>query len=230
MATTYSEADAILRRAAFRLVPLILAMYIASFLNRVNAGFAALTMNQDLGFSPEVYGWGVGAFFWGYFLFEVPSNLIMEKVGARLWLSRIMVTWAIVSMANAFVQGPVSFFVLRFLLGLAEAGFYPGILLYFTYWFPAATRARILAIFCMGIPAANILGAPLSGWFLGIEGHGLRGWQWMYILEGIPTLMLGFAALWLLPDNPRKASFLSAREKEIVMARLAQEDRPEVHG
>jgi ACS family tartrate transporter-like MFS transporter len=230
MTTAISEADAIFRRAAWRLVPLILVMYIAAFLNRVNVSFAALTMNQDLGFSPEIYGWGTGIFFLGYLVFEVPSNLIMEKVGARLWLSRIMITWAIVSMAFAFVQGPITFFLLRFMLGLAEAGFYPGILLYFTYWFPAATRARILAIFCMGIPVSNILGAPLSGWLLGIEGMGLKGWQWMYILEGIPTIGLGLLALWGLPDNPRKAHFLSGREKEIVMARLAQEDRPQVHG
>jgi ACS family tartrate transporter-like MFS transporter len=230
MENSFIEADAVLRRAAWRLVPLILAMYVAAFLNRVNVGFAALTMNQDLGFSPEVFGWGTGIFFLGYLLFEVPSNLIMERVGARLWLSRIMITWAIVSMAFAFVQGPVMFFLLRFLLGVAEAGFYPGILLYFTYWFPAATRARILAIFCMGIPVSNILGAPLSGWLLGVEGYGLKGWQWMYILEGIPTLGLGFLALWGLPDNPRKASFLSAREKEVVMARLSGEVRPQVHG
>jgi len=224
------DTDAIFRRAAWRLVPLILAMYIAAFLNRVNVSFAALTMNHDLGFSPEVYGWGTGVFFLGYLVFEVPSNLIMEKVGARLWLSRIMITWAIVSMAFAFVQGPVMFFLLRFLLGLAEAGFYPGILLYFTYWFPAATRARILAIFCMGIPVSNILGAPLSGWLLGFEAYGFHGWQWMYILEGIPTLALGFLALKGLPDNPRKAPFLSDAEKDAVMARLASEDRPQLHG
>jgi len=230
MENSFIEADTVLRRAAWRLVPLILAMYVAAFLNRVNVGFAALTMNQDLGFTPEVFGWGTGIFFLGYLLFEVPSNLIMERVGARLWLSRIMITWAIVSMAFAFVQGPVTFFLLRFLLGVAEAGFYPGVLLYFTYWFPAATRARILAIFCMGIPVSNILGAPLSGWLLGVEGYGFKGWQWMYILEGIPTLALGFLTLWGLPDNPRKASFLSAREKEVVMARLAGEAKPQVHG
>lgn len=230
MDNAYIEADAILRRAAWRLVPLILAMYVAAFLNRVNVGFAALTMNQDLGLSPEVFGWGTGVFFLGYLVFEVPSNLIMEKVGARLWMARIMITWALVSMAFAFVQGPVMFAVLRFLLGVAEAGFYPGILLYFTYWFPAATRARILAIFCMGIPAANIIGAPFSAWLLGLEGFGFKGWQWMYILEGIPTLALGFAALWGLPDNPLKARFLSEREKQVVMARLGGEERPEVHG
>ena len=225
-----TEADAILRRAAWRLVPLILAMYIAAFLNRVNVSFAALTMNQDLGFSPEVFGWGTGVFFLGYLVFEVPSNLIMEKVGARLWLSRIMITWALVSMAFAFVKGPISFFLLRFLLGVAEAGFYPGVLLYFTYWFPAATRARILALFCAGIPLSNIIGAPLSGWLLGLESQGLHGWQWMYILEGVPTLALGFVALWGLPDNPAKASFLSKREKEIVLARLDQDPKGHVHG
>jgi ACS family tartrate transporter-like MFS transporter len=230
MAATISEADAILRRAAWRLVPLILAMYIAAFLNRVNVSFAALTMNQDLGFSPEVYGWGTGVFFLGYLIFEVPSNLIMERVGARLWLSRIMITWAIVSMAFAFVQTPLMFFALRFMLGVAEAGFYPGILLYFTYWFPATTRARILAIFCMGIPVSNILGAPLSGWLLGVEGYGFKGWQWMYLLEGIPTIALGVLALWGLPDNPLKAKFLSPAEKDIVMARLAAEPQAAVHG
>jgi len=224
-----TDTDAIFRRVAWRLVPLILAMYIAAFLNRVNVGFAALTMNHDLGFSPEVYGWGTGVFFLGYLVFEVPSNLIMERVGARLWLSRIMITWAIVSMLFAFVQGPVSFFLLRFMLGLAEAGFYPGILLYFTYWFPAATRARILAIFCMGIPVSNILGAPLSGYLLGFEAYGFKGWQWMYILEGIPTLALGFLALKGLPDSPRKASFLTEAEKDAVMARLAAEDKPQLH-
>src|SRR5690242_19945267 len=171
MQNSKSEADAILRRAAWRLVPLILFMYVASFLNRVNVGFAALTMNQDLGFTPEIYGIGAGIFFWGYFLFELPSNLIMEKVGARLWLARIMLTWAVISGATAFVQGPYSFYLVRFLLGLAEAGFYPDILLYFTYWFPSATRARILAIFCAGIPISNIVGAPLSAWLLGLESH-----------------------------------------------------------
>jgi MFS transporter, ACS family, tartrate transporter len=230
MEATQSEADAILRRAAWRLVPLILAMYVAAFLNRVNVGFAALTMNKDLGFSPEIYGWASGVFFLGYLVFEVPSNLIMEKVGARIWLSRIMITWAIVSMAFALVQGPVMFFLLRFLLGVAEAGFYPGILLYFTYWFPATTRARILAIFCMGIPVSNILGSPVSGWLLGLNGYGLHGWQWMYILEGIPTLALGFFALKMLPDSPAKAPFLSDAEKQIVMARLAQDERPQIHG
>jgi ACS family tartrate transporter-like MFS transporter len=230
METTRSEADAILRRAAWRLVPLILAMYVAAFLNRVNVGFAALTMNHDLGFTPEIYGNGAGIFFWGYFLFEVPSNLIMEKVGARIWICRIMLTWGLVSMATAFVSGPYSFYAMRFVLGLAEAGLYPGILLYFTYWFPAATRARIIALFCMGIPVANLLGSPLSGWLLGIETAGLHGWQWMYLLEAIPTLLLGFAVLIWMPDNPAKAKWLTASEKTVVLARLAADPKAEVHG
>jgi ACS family tartrate transporter-like MFS transporter len=224
------RADAILRRAAWRLVPLILVMYVAAFLNRVNVGFAALTMNQDLGLTQEVYGVGAGMFFWGYFLFEVPSNLIMEKVGARLWIARIMLTWALVSMANAFVTGAWSFYGVRFLLGLAEAGFYPGILLYFTYWFPSAFRARVIALFCMGIPVSNVVGAPLSAWLLGVEAFGIHGWQWLYILEAVPTFALGLVALWGLPDNPAKARFLSDEEKSIVLARLAADEKPAVHG
>ena len=196
MDTAHIEAEAIFRRAAWRLVPLILILYIAAFLNRVNVGFAALTMNHDLGFTPEIYGRGAGIFFWGYFLFEVPSNLLMEKVGARLWIGRIMLTWGVVSTLTAFVTGPTSFYAMRFLLGLAEAGFYPGILLYFTYWFPAATRARIISLFCMGIPLSNILGAPLSGWLLGIESGGLHGWQWMYLLEGVTP-----PCCWVWPCN-----------------------------
>jgi len=224
------QTDALFARAAWRLVPLILALYIAAFLNRVNVGFAALTMNQDLGFTPEIYGVGAGIFFWGYFLFEVPSNLIMEKVGARLWICRIMLTWGLVSMATAFVGGPYSFYAMRFILGLAEAGLYPGILLYFTYWFPAATRARIIALFCMGIPVANIIGSPLSGWLLGLEGGGLHGWQWMYLIEGVPTVLLGFAVLWGLPDNPAKAKWLTPDEKQAVLSALAAEEKPAVHG
>jgi ACS family tartrate transporter-like MFS transporter len=224
------DTDVLFHRIAWRLVPLILAMYVAAFLNRVNVGFAALTMNKDLGFSPQVYGVGAGIFFWGYFLFEVPSNLIMEKVGARIWIARIMLTWGLVSMATAFVSGAYSFYAMRFLLGLAEAGFYPGILLYYTYWFPAATRARIISLFCMGIPLSNVLGSPLSGWLLGIEAAHLHGWQWMYLLEGIPTVLLGAACLMWLPDNPAKAKFLTPDEKAVVLARLAAEVKPAVHG
>jgi ACS family tartrate transporter-like MFS transporter len=218
------RADAILARAARRLIPVMCLMYVASFLDRVNVGFAALTMNQDLGFSSSVFGLGAGIFFFGYFFFEIPSNLMLEKVGARLWMCRIMVSWGLVSMATAFVQGPVSFYVLRFLLGLAEAGLYPGMILYMTYWFPQATRARFIALFLAAVPAASVIGAPISGWLLGFGGV-LKGWQWMLLLEGIPSLVLGVAVLWLLPDRPATASWLSAEEKIILEARLAADRR-----
>ena len=218
-------AQPILRRAAWRLIPVMCLMYVASFLDRVNIGFAALTMNKDLGFDPQVYGLGAGIFFWGYFFFEVPSNLMLEKVGARLWMCRIMLTWGLVSMVTAFVQGPVSFYVLRFLLGAAEAGIYPGMILYMTYWFPQGTRARFIAMFLAAVPAASVIGAPLSGWLLGIEapllGHNLHGWQWMLLLEGIPSLVLAAVVLWMLPEKPSHAKWLSEGEKAIIMARLA---------
>ena len=183
------RSDAILKRAALRLIPFMCLMYVASFLDRVNIGFAALEMNRELGFSPEIYGLAAGMFFWGYFLFEVPSNLMLEKVGARLWMCRICVTWGILSMLTAFVQGPVSLYVLRFLLGAAEAGLYPGMVLYMTYWFPASSRARFIAMFLAGVPLSVVIGAPLSGWLLGVSGHGLSGWQWMLLLEGTIVLL-----------------------------------------
>lgn len=219
-----ARADAILARAARRLIPVMALMYVASFLDRVNVGFAILTMKQDLGFSPEVFGLGAGIFFWGYFLFEIPSNLMLEKFGARMWMCRIMVTWGLISMATAFVQGPTSFYILRFLLGLAEAGLYPGMILYMTYWFPQATRARFIALFLAAVPAASVIGAPLSGWLLGFNGI-LHGWQWMLLLEGLPSLALGIAVLWLLPDRPATAPWLSAEEKQILEARLADDRR-----
>ena len=219
-----SRADAILSRAAWRLIPVMCLMYVASFLDRVNIGFAALTMNQDLGFSPQIFGIGAGIFFFGYFFFEIPSNLMLEKVGARLWMCRIMVSWGLISMATAFVQGPTSFYILRFLLGLAEAGLYPGMILYMTYWFPQATRARFIALFLAAVPAASVIGAPISGWLLGFNGV-LQGWQWMLLLEGIPSLILGAAVLWLLPERPAKAPWLSAEDKAILEKRLADDRR-----
>lgn len=225
-----NEADAILRRAAWRLIPFMALMYVASFLDRVNISFAALAMNRDLGFSPQAYGFGAGIFFWGYFLFEVPSNLMLQRVGARLWMCRICVTWGLLSMVTAFVKDPVSFSVVRFLLGAAEAGLYPGMILYMTYWFPASTRARFIALFLAGVPLSNVIGAPVSGWLLGLSGHGLAGWQWMLILEGIPSLVCGVAALWLLPDGPAKAKWLSKDEKHVIAARLAAEPAGALHG
>ena len=166
-----SRADAILARAAWRLIPVMCLMYVASFLDRVNIGFAALTMNHDLGFSPQVFGFGAGIFFFGYFLFEVPSNLMLEKVGARVWMCRIMVSWGLLSMATAFVQGPRRLFMCcAFCWALAEAGLYPGMILYMTYWFPQATRARFIALFLAAVPAASVIGGPISGWLLGFEG------------------------------------------------------------
>ena len=217
-----ARADAILARAARRLIPVMALMYVASFLDRVNIGFAALTMNQDLGLSPQVFGIGAGIFFFGYFFFEIPSNLMLEKVGARVWMCRIMVSWGLVSMATAFVRTAPQFYVLRFLLGLAEAGLYPGMILYMTYWFPQATRARFISLFLAAVPAASVIGAPISGWLLGFEGV-LHGWQWMLLLEGIPSLVLGAAVLWLLPDRPANASWVSAGDKSILEARLAED-------
>ncbi|HKQ10831.1 MAG TPA: MFS transporter [Rhizomicrobium sp.] len=230
MQNSKNEADAILRHAAWRLIPFMALMYVASFLDRVNISFAALTMNRDLGFSPQAYGFGAGIFFWGYFLFEVPSNLMLQKVGARLWMCRICVTWGLLSMVTAFVKDPVSFSVVRFLLGAAEAGLYPGMILYMTYWFPASTRARFIALFLAGVPLSNVIGGPISGWLLGLSGHGLAGWQWMLILEGIPSLVCGVAALWLLPDGPAKAKWLSKDEKRVIAARLAAEPAGALHG
>jgi MFS transporter, ACS family, tartrate transporter len=223
-------SDKILARAAWRLIPFMSLMYVVSFLDRVNISFAALTMNRDLGFSPEAFGFGAGIFFWGYFLFEVPSNLALQKVGARLWMCRICITWGLLSMLTAFVKDPVSFSIARFLLGAAEAGLFPGMVLYMTYWFPASTRARFIAMFLAGVPLSNVIGGPISGWLLGVEGHGLHGWQWMLILEGIPSLLCGAATLWVLPDGPVRAAWLSQDEKDIIQARLAAEPPGALHG
>src|SRR5215210_5213464 len=183
---------ATLSKVTLRLIPFMFLLYIIAFLDRVNVGFAALQMNEDLGFSDAVYGFGAGIFFIGYFIFEIPSNLIMERVGARVWIARIMITWGIISAAMFLVTGPVSFYVLRFLLGLAEAGFFPGMILYLTYWFPARERARRVALFMTAIPLAGVIGSPLSGLLLSLDGlAGLQGWQIMFLLEGIPAVILG---------------------------------------
>jgi ACS family tartrate transporter-like MFS transporter len=224
------QSDRILGRAAWRLIPFMSLMYVVSFLDRVNISFAALRMNQDLGFSPQVYGFASGVFFFGYFLFEVPSNLMLQKVGARLWMCRICVTWGLLSMLTAFCREPVSFCIVRFLLGAAEAGLYPGMILYMTYWFPVATRARFIALFLGGVPLASVIGSPISSWLLELSGHGLTGWQWMLILEGIPSLICGVATLWLLPDGPAKAKWLNDDEKHIIAVRLAAEPPGALHG
>jgi ACS family tartrate transporter-like MFS transporter len=226
---TADRSDKILARAAWRLIPFMSLMYVVSFLDRVNISFASLTMNHDLGFSEQAYGFAAGIFFWGYFFFEVPSNLMLQRVGARLWMCRICVTWGLLSMLQAFVKDPISFSILRFLLGAAEAGLYPGMVLYMTYWFPSSTRARFIALFLGGVPLSVVIGGPISGFLLGVGGHGLAGWQWMLILEGIPSLLCGLATLWVLPDGPAKATWLSADEKQIIAARLAAEPPGVLH-
>ncbi|MDR3538378.1 MAG: MFS transporter, partial [Acetobacteraceae bacterium] len=193
-------------------------------MDRINVGFAALTMRGDLGMSATAFGFAAGTFYWGYFIFEVPSNVIMEKVGARLWIARIMITWGILSGITAFVTGSESFAVLRFLLGVAEAGFFPGIILYFTYWFPSYHHARIVSGFLIGLPVAVAAGAPLSTAFLELDGWlGLRGWQHMYLMEAIPTVLLGIVTLLVLTDRPEQARFLTAEERAWIAQTLAAE-------
>lgn len=212
------------RKVAWRLIPLLGLLYFFSFLDRVNVGFAALTMNADIGLSAAAYGLGSGIFFVGYVLFEVPSNVLLERFGARRWIARIMISWGLLSAAMMFTQGPVSFAVLRFLLGIAEAGFFPGIIYYLTCWFPARQRARIIALFLVALPLSSVIGAPLSTWLLGFEGMGLRGWQWMFLLEGIPTVLLGFVVLKLLTDRPQDATWLTVAEKDAIIRSLETPD------
>ena len=215
-----------MRKVYLRLLPFCFALYLICYLDRTNIGFAALTMNKDLGFSSYIYGLGAGAFFWGYFLLEVPSNLILEKVGARRWISRIMVTWGIVSGCFAFVEGPVSFFSLRFLLGLAEAGFFPGMILYFTYWFPPFHRARVIAGFMAAIPVAIGLGAPVSTALLELNGvWGLAGWKWLFLFEAAPAVILGFCTWFYLTDRPEAAQWLAEDERAWLTGVMAEERR-----
>lgn len=215
-----------MRKVYIRLLPFTFALYLICYLDRANIGFAALTMNRDLGFSSYIYGLGAGAFFWGYFLLEVPSNLILERVGARRWIARIMISWGIVSGCFAFVQGPISFFTLRFLLGLAEAGFFPGMILYFTYWFPPYHRARIIAGFMAAIPVSIGIGAPISTALLGLNGvFGLAGWKWLFLAEAVPAALLGISVIYYLTDRPALATWLEPDEKRWLTSVMAEEQR-----
>ncbi|VVE17032.1 Putative tartrate transporter [Pandoraea eparura] len=203
-----------LRRITWRIVPFIVLLYFIAYIDRVNIGFAALTMKHDLGFSASALGFGAGIFFWGYFMFEVPSNIVLHKVGARLWIARVMVTWGIISAAMAFVQGTTSFYIVRFLLGAAEAGFFPGIILYLSYWFPARHRAGVTALFMAAAPLSTAIGSPISAALLQMHGlAGLAGWQWMFILEAVPALVLGVVVFFFMTDKPEQAKWLKDDER-----------------
>ena len=210
-------ADRIAGKVARRIIPLLAVLYLISYLDRVNVGFAALTMNQDLGLSATLYGWGAGIFFFGYLLFQAPSNLLLQRVGARRWIAVLLLAWGVVSVATGWIQGPTSFLAARFLLGVTEAGFFPGVILYLTYWVGPAHRGRIIAAFMFAIPVSNIVGAPLSSLILThVHGGGLAGWRWLFILEGAPALAGALAVLALLPDGPRSAAWLTDAEKQAL--------------
>jgi ACS family tartrate transporter-like MFS transporter len=228
---TADPAATAVARVTRRLIPFLFLLYLLNFLDRVNVGFAALEMNRDLGFGPAVYGFGAGVFFLGYCLFEVPSNLVLYRTGARLWIARIMVTWGLAASAMMFVRAPTSFFVIRFLLGVAEAGFFPGIIFYLTYWYPARERAKAYAWFLAAIPICGVVGGPISGALLGLDGYlGLQGWQWLFLLEGIPSVLVGLAVLWLLPDRPRDARWLPPAERSWLEATLEEEGSHAIAG
>jgi len=229
MSDTATPASSLLeeraiRKITWRLIPFLILLYFVAFLDRINVGFAALTMNSDLGLTSEMFGLGSGIFFLGYFAFEVPSTVILHKVGARFWIGRIMITWGLVSIAMVFTQGPISFYILRFLLGLAEAGFFPGIILYLSYWFPANHRSAVTAMFMAAAPAAGLIGSPISGALMRFNGLlGLRDWQWLFVLEGIPALVLGLITFRFLTDRPSDAAWLAADERDWLSQTIQQE-------
>jgi ACS family tartrate transporter-like MFS transporter len=212
------------RRVTMRLVPFLVLCYFVAYLDRVNVGFAALTMSKDLHLSQTAFGFGAGIFFIAYFIFEVPSNLFLERFGARKWIARIMLSWGILSGCMAFITGEYSFYTVRVLLGFAEAGFFPGIIFFLTLWFPAAERARIIGLFMAAIPLSSVIGSPVSGMLLGLEGWmGLHGWQWLYILEAAPAIVLSGVVYFYLTDKPADATWLDPAERAWLMDRLARE-------
>lgn len=219
------EDERIVIKVSKRVIPFLIILYLFAYLDRVNISFASLQMNADLGFSTTVYGFGASIFFVAYFFFEVPSNLALSKFGARIWIARIMITWGLISAGMAFVSGEKSFYALRFLLGVAEAGFFPGIVVYLGSWFPRHYRARITGVFLMAIPLSGLIGSPISGLLLDhMNGvYGLSGWQWMFLVEGVPAVLLGISCLWLLTDRPADASWLAPAERDRLESILAQE-------
>jgi MFS family permease len=224
------EESAVIGKVTRRFVPLLITAAFLAYLDRVNVSFAAITMNADIGLSAAAYGFGAGVFFIPYVLFEVPSNIILERFGARRWLARIMLTWGIISLCMIFVRGETSFYIVRALLGLAEAGLYPGVVFFLTTWFPSEYRARIGGLFWLSIPLSTVIGAPLSGQLLGLDGlMGLKGWMWLFILEAIPTLILSFVLLRVLTDRPAEADWLPAEERDWLVRRMAAERQDTEH-
>jgi D-galactonate transporter len=228
-----ANADAVYRKVTWRLLPFLMLCYVVAYLDRVNVGFARLQMLEDLRFSETVYGLGAGMFFIGYFIFEVPSNLFLHRVGARVWIARIMITWGLVSASFMFIRTPASFYALRFILGVAEAGFFPGIILYLTYWYPSHRRSRVVALFMAAPPLAGIFGGPLSGWimetFAGVRG--MAGWQWLFVLEALPAIIVGGAVLLYLDDGVQAARWLRPDEKALIAGDVAREQAGiTVHG
>ena len=221
------EERALLGKITARLIPLLFICYVIAYVDRINVGFAKLQLREVLGVDPAVfstvYGMGAGLFFIGYFIFEVPSNLILQRVGARVWIARIMIVWGLVSMGFMFLKGVTMFYVMRFLLGVAEAGFFPGIILYLTYWYPARERAKTIALFALGGVVAGVVGSPISGALLRLKLGGLAGWQWLFFLEAIPAILMGFVVLILLPNGPQQARWLSEREKAWIQNRVREE-------
>ena len=243
MATTFSAEfeKTTYAKVAWRLIPFLFLCYIVAFLDRVNVGFAKLQMAPDLKFSDTVYGFGAGIFFIGYFIFEVPSNVLLERIGARVWIARIMITWGLISSAFVFTPNihwgsiatmfnctdpEFSFYFLRFLLGVAEAGFFPGIILYLTFWFPGARRAKMVALFMTAIAISNVIGSPISGAIMQyMDGiNGWRGWQWLFLLEGLPSVLVGVLVFVFLPNGPKQAKWLTAQEQDMVVQRIQEDD------
>jgi len=222
--------SAVYRKVSLRLIPFLFFCYILAYLDRVNVGFAKLQMGADLGFSEAVYGTGAGLFFIGYFFLEVPSNIMLARVGAKIWIARIMIMWGLVSAAMMFVDGKTSFYLLRFLLGVAEAGFFPGIILYLTYWFPKAYRARMVAWFMTAVPLAGVIGGPLSGWILNsLSGMaGLNGWQWLFLVEGLMPVLAGVWVLFYLDNGPSDAGWLDKSEKELLLSRICEDEQSNI--
>lgn len=220
------DTASIYRKITWKLIPFLCICYLAAYLDRINIGLAKLQMASDLQLSETAFGLGAGLFFVGYILFEVPSNLVLQRIGARIWIARIMISWGLLSTLTLLVQTPTQFYIIRFLLGAAEAGFLPGVLFYLTKWFPSWRRSRIIALFMIGLPLSSMIGGPLSGWIMGTfqDVYGMRNWQWLFLLEGLPSVLLGVMTFWLLPDSVEKASWLSKEEKESVLQELKKDE------